>query len=129
MRAKPYCSILYDRLFSFPTLVVSRRAYHPYEGNVTGPRSQAQQDVHFCVMRLSQDNTEMSQRSLTRAIGVGAGGIHPVLNALPKKGLFKLGRPAAIPDKRRYTYILTPLGLAAKATLMRQLVVSKMAEY
>ena len=85
--------------------------------------------MHFRVMRLLQDNPEMSQRDLASALGISTGGIHYVLNALLEKGLIKLGNFTATSDKRRYAYILTPQGLAAKATLTRQFLARKMAEY
>ena len=85
--------------------------------------------MHFRVMRLLQDNPEVSQRDLARALGTSTGGIHYVLNALLEKGLIKLGNFTAASDKRRYAYILTPQGLAAKATLTRQFLARKMAEY
>lgn len=71
----------------------------------------------------------MSQRNLARALGISTGGIHYALNALLGKGLIKLGNFTAAPDKRRYAYILTPQGVAAKATLTRQFLVRKIAEY
>ena len=71
----------------------------------------------------------MSQRDLARAVGISTGGAHYVLNALLEKGLINLSNFTAAEDKRRYAYILTPKGLAAKATLTRQFLVRKMAEY
>ncbi len=100
-----------------------------YEGKVTGRRSQAQQDMHFRVMRLMQDNTEMSQCDLAKELGISTGGIRYVLNALLEKCLIKLGNFTAAADKRRYAYILTPQGPAAKAALMRQFQTRKMAGY
>lgn len=96
---------------------------------MAGQRSQAQQDVHVRVMRLLQDNPGMSQRDLAKAVGVSTGGIHYVLSALLEKGLIKLGNFTASEDKRRYAYILTPQGLTAKATLTRQFLIRKMAEF
>ena len=96
---------------------------------MAGQRSQAQQDVHVRVMRLLQDNPGMSQRDLAKAVGVSTGGIHFVLSALLEKGLIKLGNFTAAEDKRRYAYILTPQGLTAKATLTRQFLIRKMAEF
>ncbi len=96
---------------------------------MTGQRTQAQQDLHFRVMRLLQDNPELSQRDLAKALGISTGGIHYVLNALLDKGLIKLGEFTSAQDKRRYAYILTPRGLAEKANLTRQFLARKMAEY
>ena len=92
-------------------------------------RTKLQEDTHFRVLRLLQDNPEMSQRDLAEAVGVSVGGIHYVLNALIDKGMVKLGNFTAAEDKRRYAYVLTPKGIAQKAALTRAFLVRKMEEY
>lgn len=96
---------------------------------MTSKRGKLQEDTHFRVLRLLQDNPEMSQRELAEAVGVSVGGMHYVLNALIEKGLVKLGNFTAAEDKRRYAYILTPKGLAQKAVLTRVFLARKMEEY
>jgi len=96
---------------------------------MSGKRSKLQEDTHFRVLRLLQNNPEMSQRELAKAVGVSVGGMHYVLNALVDKGLVKLGNFAAAEDKRRYAYILTPKGIAEKAALTRAFLARKMEEY
>ena len=96
---------------------------------MTSKRTKLQEDTHFRVLRLLQENPEMSQRELAEAVGVSVGGIHYVLNALIDKGLVKLGNFTAAEDKRRYAYILTPTGIAEKAALTRRFLARKMAEY
>ena len=96
---------------------------------MTSKRTKLQEDTHFRVLRLLQDNPEMSQRELADAVGVSVGGIHYVLNALIDKGLVKLGNFTAAEDKRRYAYVLTPKGIARKAALTRAFLVRKMEEY
>ncbi len=71
----------------------------------------------------------MSQRDLAKALGVSTGGIHYALSAFLEKGLIKLGNFRAANDKRRYTYALTPKGVAAKADLTRRFLARKVAEY
>lgn len=96
---------------------------------MTSKRIKLQEDTHFRVLRLLQENPEMSQRELAEAVGVSVGGIHYVLNALIDKGLVKLGNFTAAEDKRRYAYILTPKGIAKKTSLTRQFLVRKMEEF
>ena len=96
---------------------------------MTSKRTKLQEDTHFRVLRLLQDNPEMSQRELAEAVGVSVGGIHYVLNALIDKGLVKLGNFTAAEDKRRYAYILTPKGLAQKALITKRFLVRKIEEY
>lgn len=92
-------------------------------------RTKLQEDTHFRVLRLLQENPEMSQRELAAAVGVSVGGMHYVLNALIEKGLVKLGNFSTAEDKRRYAYVLTPKGIARKAALTRSFLVRKMEEY
>ena len=96
---------------------------------MTTQRDKLREDVQFRILRLLQDNPEMSQRDLAKAVGVSTGGIHYVLNALLDRGLLKLGNFTAAEDKRRYAYVLTRKGIAAKADLTKRFLVRKMAEY
>jgi EPS-associated MarR family transcriptional regulator len=96
---------------------------------MTSKRAMLQLDTHFRVLRLLQDNPEMSQRELAAAVGVSVGGMHYVLNALIEKGLVKLGNFTAAGDKRRYAYILTAKGISEKAAVTRRFLARKMEEY
>ncbi|NVK43147.1 MAG: MarR family EPS-associated transcriptional regulator [Oceanospirillaceae bacterium] len=96
---------------------------------MTSKRTKLQEDTHFRVLRLLQENPEMSQRELAEVVGVSVGGMHYVLNALIEKGLVKLGNFTAAEDKRRYAYVLTPKGIARKAALTRAFLARKMEEY
>ena len=96
---------------------------------MTSKRTKLQEDTHFRVLRLLQENPEMSQRELAEAVGVSVGGIHYVMNALIDKGLVKLRNFTAAEDKRRYAYVLTPKGIARKAALTRAFLARKIEEY
>lgn len=96
---------------------------------MTSKRTKLQEDTHFRVLRLLQENPEMSQRELAAALGVSVGGMHYVLNALITKGLVKLGNFTAAEDKRRYAYILTPKGISEKAAITKRFLERKMQEY
>ncbi len=96
---------------------------------MTSKRSKLQEDTYFRVLRLLQENPEMSQRELARLSGVSVGGMHYVLSALVDKGLVKLGNFTTSEDKRRYAYVLTPKGIARRAALTRAFLTRKMEEY
>ena len=96
---------------------------------MTSKRTKLQEDTHFRVLRLLQENPEMSQRELAAAVGVSVGGIHYVLNALIEKGWVKLGNFKAAEDKRRYAYVLTPKGISEKAAITRRFLIRKIQEY
>jgi EPS-associated MarR family transcriptional regulator len=96
---------------------------------MTTQRIKLREDVNFRILRLLQDNPEMSQRELAKAVGLSTGGIHYVLNALLDKGLLKIENSTTTKDKRRYAYVLTRRGLATKADLTTRFLVRKMADY
>ncbi|WP_279613801.1 MarR family EPS-associated transcriptional regulator [Ancylobacter polymorphus] len=96
---------------------------------MAGRRDRLQDDARLRVLHLLQENAEMSQRELAEAVGISVGGVHYVLSALIEKGLVKLGNFTAAKDKRRYAYILTPKGIAAKAAIARRVLRRKIDEY
>ncbi|MEE3358457.1 MAG: MarR family EPS-associated transcriptional regulator [Pseudomonadota bacterium] len=97
--------------------------------NLAGSRNKLQDDVRFRVLRLLEQNPEMSQRDLAEAVGISTGSVHYVLKALVDKGLVKLGNFKASEDKRRYAYVLTPKGISERAALTRRFLARKLAEY
>jgi EPS-associated MarR family transcriptional regulator len=96
---------------------------------MAGQRSKLQEDIHFRILRLLQENPEWSQRELANAVGISNGSAHYVLNALVAKGLVKLGNFTSSQDKRRYAYVLTPKGIAERAAITRRFLARKMEEY
>lgn len=96
---------------------------------MVGGRSKMQEDVRFRILRLLEDNPEMSQRDLAREVGISTGSANYVLKALIEKGFVKLGNFRAAQDKRRYAYVLTPRGAAEKAEITKRFLARKVAEY
>lgn len=96
---------------------------------MAGRKDKLREDAQFRILRLLHENPEMSQRELAKAVGVSAGGVHYVINALIEKGLIKLGNFTAAEDKRRYSYVLTRAGIAQKAALTQAFLARKLAEY
>jgi len=96
---------------------------------MAGQRSKLQEDVRFRVLRLLQENPEMSQRDLAATVGISVGSTHYLLSALVEKGLVKLGNFSAADDKRRYAYILTPKGVSEKAALTGRFLRRKLEEF
>ncbi len=96
---------------------------------MAGQRSKVQEDVRFRVLRLLHDNPELSQRDLAEAVSISNGSAHYLLGALVEKGLIKLGNFTAAQDKRRYAYLLTPMGIAEKAAITKRFLERKIQEY
>lgn len=91
-------------------------------------RDNRQEDMRFRILRLLQDDPELSQRELAAAVGVSIGGVHYVLNALIDERLVETGDFTASRDKRRYAYVLTPDGMAERSRLARRFLARKRAE-
>ena len=86
-------------------------------------------EIRFRVMRALEHNPKMSQRELSRALGVSLGGINYCIKALIEKGAIKVENFRASDSKLRYAYILTPDGIADKARMTKQFLKRKMREH
>jgi MarR family transcriptional regulator, temperature-dependent positive regulator of motility len=81
------------------------------------------------ILKLLQGRPLMSQRDLAQAMGVSLGKANYCLKALVDKGLVKLERFRANPDKRQYAYLLTAAGLKEKTRITLEFLKYKVAEY
>lgn len=89
----------------------------------------ANEDVRFRLLRLLDDNPDLSQREIAEELGVSLGATNYVLKALVEKGQVKVRNFRASKNKLRYAYILTPSGIEAKARLTSEFLQRKYAEY
>ena len=80
-------------------------------------------------MRLLETNPEMTQREIAEALGVSLGAANYCLKALVEKGWVKLENFQKNPNKLGYLYLLTPMGITAKAQLTASFLLRKVAEY
>ncbi len=92
-------------------------------------RKLVQQDTHLRILRLLEQNPEISTREIANMVGISNGGAYYCLNALVKKGLIKLGNFSASKHKNRYAYFLTPRGMSEKTKLTGQFLVRKHMEF
>jgi len=81
------------------------------------------------VMRILQENPDLTQRELAQQLGISVGGLNYCLKALMEKGLVKMNNFANSKNKFGYVYVLTPSGIAEKAMLTRRFLQRKMSEY
>ncbi len=92
-------------------------------------QARIQEDTYFRVMRLLQENPDLTQRDLAERLGVSVGGLNYCLKALMEKGWVKMQNFSQSKNKFGYVYLLTPEGLASKAALTSRFLKRKMAEY
>jgi len=87
------------------------------------------EDVHFRVLDLLEQNPEASQREIADALGVSLGAVNYCMHALIEKGLVKVANFKASRNKLGYVYVLTPEGIAHRASLAVKFIERKLAEY
>ena len=86
-------------------------------------------DVHFRVLNLIDEEPNLTQRELAQKLGISLGGVNYCLKSLIDIGHIKAGNFKKNPDKSVYLYLLTPKGIAEKASLTKGFLKRKMAEY
>jgi len=96
---------------------------------VTSRRSQIQEDTNFRVLRMLQDNPDLTQREIAQKLGISTSGLNYCLKALIDKGWVKVHNFSQSKNKFGYIYVLTPQGVATKATLTGRFLQRKLAEY
>jgi EPS-associated MarR family transcriptional regulator len=88
-----------------------------------------QEEIQFEVLRRLHQTPQISQRTLSKDLGVGLGTINFCFQALVEKGFVKMQNFSRSKSKLRYAYLLTPAGVAAKSKLTAEFLSRKVAEY
>jgi EPS-associated MarR family transcriptional regulator len=96
---------------------------------MTSRQANIQEDTHFRIMRILQENPDLTQRELAEKLGISVGGLNYCLNALIDKGLVKMQNFSKSKNKFKYVYLLTPMGIAEKVALTTRFLSRKLEEY
>ena len=105
-------------------------AWVQYPDNfMTSRQANQQEDTYFRVLRILQDTPDISQRELAEKLGVSVSGLNYCLKALIDKGWVKIQNFSKNNNKLGYSYLLTPTGIAEKASLTSRFLQRKMQEY
>ncbi len=86
-------------------------------------------DISYQLIRLIEQNPEISQRQLARELGISLGKANYCVRALIEKGLVKAGNFRNSNNKLAYSYLLTPKGLEEKASITTRFLKRKQREY
>lgn len=92
-------------------------------------QAKIQEDTYFRVMRILQEDPDLTQRELAEKLGVSVGGLNYCLKALMEKGWVKMQNFAHSKNKFGYVYMLTPRGISEKTALTSRFLKRKMEEY
>ena len=87
------------------------------------------EETYLKVMRLLQENPDLTQRELAEQLGVSVGSVNYCLKALMEKGWVKMKNFIHSKNKFGYVYVLTPTGIAERAELTSKFLARKVAEY
>ena len=87
-------------------------------------------DEYRCkILRILEEDPDISQRELARALGISLGRANFCLQALIEKGWIKVNNFKNSNNKKAYMYLLTRRGLAEKARVTTRFLERKVAEY
>ena len=85
--------------------------------------------ITYELFKSLEENPHISQRKLSRNLGISLGKVNYCLKALIAKGWVKAKNFEQSPNKVGYAYILTPTGLETKARVTVRFLRYKIAEY
>ena len=88
-----------------------------------------EQEETLSIFQNIQGNPSITQRELSRNLEISLGKINFLLKALIKKGIIKTKRFKNSHHKLAYLYTLTPEGLKTKASITKDFLKRKIAEY
>lgn len=86
-------------------------------------------EAEFNTLRELSEQTQISQRDLSKKIGLSLGSVNFILKELIKKGFIKAQRFKNSNNKAAYIYILTPKGVNERIRLTQYFLRVKMNEY
>lgn len=93
------------------------------------PNAAVQEESHLKVLRLLEQNPNLSQRELAEALGISVGKTNYCIKALVDKGLVKINNFRNNKNKKVYAYLLTPAGITQRTELTIQFLHRKLQEY
>ena len=86
-------------------------------------------DAEYLILKKLKDNPYLTQRQLSKELGVSLGKINYVINALIDKGWLKLNNFKRSDNKLGYRYLLTTQGITEKTLLAQKFLKKKSDEY
>ena len=92
-------------------------------------RKEISEDAKFQIMRLIDENPNISTRKIAAKVGISNGAAFYLLNSLIDKGFIKFENFLHNKNKRNYVYLLTPIGIKEKYELTLRFLERKKQEY
>jgi EPS-associated MarR family transcriptional regulator len=86
-------------------------------------------DAEYLILKQLEDNPHLTQRDISKELGVSLGKTNYVIKALIDKGWLKLNNFKRSDKKLGYIYLLTPTGISEKTVLAQNFLRRKSDEY
>jgi len=86
-------------------------------------------EYRYKILKLVEQNPEISQRELAQALGISLGKTNYCLKALIAVGILKANNFRNSKNKLAYMYLLTPKGIEQKAKITSRFLSNKLQEY
>ena len=86
-------------------------------------------ESQFKALRELEKDSTLSQRDLSKRVGLSVGRINYIINALLEKGYIKAQRFKNSKNKMGYMYTLTPKGISERLVQTQEFLLRKTAEY
>jgi len=86
-------------------------------------------DFEFKALKMLEENPKLTQRQISKELGISLGKTHYTLKALINRGLLTLERFRNSENKISYLYLLTPKGIAEKSSLAQDFLDRKQKEF
>lgn len=86
-------------------------------------------EVKYHLLKLLEQDPTLSQRAISKEMGISLGKVNYCLHAMIDKGIIKARNFYKNKNKSAYTYLLTPKGIEEKARITVRFLQIKLAEY
>ena len=89
----------------------------------------ANQELQYQVLKLLEENPDLTQRQIAEKLGVSLGKTHYLIKSLTDTGWVKFSNFKKSNNKWGYAYLLTPKGISKKASITVKFLERKQEEY
>jgi len=86
-------------------------------------------EVKYRLLKLLEQDPNLSQRAISREMGISLGKVNYCLHAMIDKGIIKAKNFYKSKNKTAYTYFLTPKGIDEKSRITLKFLQIKLNEY
>ena len=87
------------------------------------------EELKYKILKIFHENPEISQRDLSKQLGISLGKVNYCVKALVEKGFVKIRNFQNRENKAHYLYLLTPHGIKEKAQVTLRFLQAKISEF